>query len=291
MAKSPKPSEAAATTPKNEFRNLYMNPRGSEVHGPFCSNIVITSKYTVWSFLPKFTVESFAKLANAYFLVVSALQCIPAITNTGGCVRSLTEAEVLALHGRVECEVPNKAISRFAGSFFVDLLDGSVANDPISIKNILLRGCQLRNTEWMYGLVLNTGPDTKIMQSSAKPVAKWSSINGQVNRMIQWLLLLLVLLCAASATAFVIWDDTYNAYPCATTEPPTCYMTLETNSAAYRWFVGFGQYFLLMYQIIPVSLYVTISTVMFLQAIFMAMDLDMYFEDLDARMIVRSMGL
>ncbi|ETV92053.1 hypothetical protein, variant [Aphanomyces invadans] len=202
-----------------------------------------------------------------------------------------TEAEVLALHGRVECEVPNKAISRFAGSFFVDLLDGSVANDPISIKNILLRGCQLRNTEWMYGLVLNTGPDTKIMQSSAKPVAKWSSINGQVNRMIQWLLLLLVLLCAASATAFVIWDDTYNAYPCATTEPPTCYMTLETNSAAYRWFVGFGQYFLLMYQIIPVSLYVTISTVMFLQAIFMAMDLDMYFEDLDARMIVRSMGL
>ncbi|RHY54138.1 hypothetical protein DYB38_012034, partial [Aphanomyces astaci] len=427
ITKSPKPSSAEITTDNaapSEYRQLYLNPRGNEVHGPFCTNVVITSKYTVWSFLPKFTVESFAKLANAYFLVVSALQCIPAISNTNGFVvvddaharrsffspdgmcsipsslpvllfilavdgtlaiiedrrrhladeeansakcnvvnrstgaletilwsalqvgqivkldnrgtapadllilavhevdvdhkagicyvetKSLdgetnlklrqamestlevqTEAEVSALHGRVECEQPNKAISRFAGSFFVDQHDGYIANHPISIKNILLRGCQLRNTEWMYGLVLNTGPDTKIMQSSAKPVAKWSSINGQVNRMIQWLLLLLVLLCAGSATAYVFWDNTFNAYACATAVPPTCYLSLETNSAVQRWFVGFGQYFLLMYQIIPVSLYVTISTVMFLQAIFMSWDLDMYFEELDVRMIVRTMGL
>ncbi|RHY52512.1 hypothetical protein DYB30_010148 [Aphanomyces astaci] len=406
ITKSPKPSSAEITTDNaapSEYRQLYLNPRANEVDGPFCTNVVITSKYTVWSFLPKFTVESFAKLANAYFLVVSALQCIPAISNTNGIPSSLpvllfilavdgtlaiiedrrrhladeeansakcnvvnrstgaletilwsalqvgqivkldnrgtapadllilavhevdvdhkagicyvetksldgetnlklrqamestlevqTEAEVSALHGRVECEQPNKAISRFAGSFFVDQHDGYIANHPISIKNILLRGCQLRNTEWMYGLVLNTGPDTKIMQSSAKPVAKWSSINGQVNRMIQWLLLLLVLLCAGSATAYVFWDNTFNAYACATAVPPTCYLSLETNSAVQRWFVGFGQYFLLMYQIIPVSLYVTISTVMFLQAIFMSWDLDMYFEELDVRMIVRTMGL
>ncbi|KAH9137061.1 hypothetical protein AeRB84_018017 [Aphanomyces euteiches] len=402
ITKSPKQS---SSEPNSEYRFVYLNARGNETHAPFCSNVVITSKYTVLSFLPKFLAESFAKLANAYFLVVSILQCITVISNTSGFVSTLiptsfpvlvfilavdgvlaiiedrrrhiadeeansakcqvvtpsgtletilwshlqvgqivklgnrdtapadllilavhevdpdhkagicyvetksldgetnlklrqamestleaqTEHEVLQLHGRVECEQPNKAISRFTGSFFVDQADGSIVNDPISIKNILLRGCQLRNTEWMYGLVLNTGPDTKIMQSSAKPVTKWSSINGQVNIMIQWLLLMLVILCAASATAFLVWDNNFSSYACAQTD--SCYLTVDGHGSAYRWFVSFGQYFLLMYQIIPVSLYVTISTVMFLQAIFMSMDIDMYYEDLDVRMIVRTMGL
>jgi hypothetical protein len=51
--------------------------------------VVITSKYTVWTFLPKFTFESFKKLANAYFLLVSIMQCIPAISNTGNLPSSL----------------------------------------------------------------------------------------------------------------------------------------------------------------------------------------------------------
>ncbi|KAF0684191.1 Aste57867_23814 [Aphanomyces stellatus] len=400
MAKSPKNNAVASSPDPNGFRQVYLNPQGGEVHGPFCSNVVITSKYTVLSFLPKFTLESFAKLANAYFLVVSILQMIKSISNTAGLPSSLpvllfilavdgtlaiiedrrrhladeeansakcnvvhangtvdtilwsalqvgqvvklgnrdtapadllilavheldvnhkagicyvetksldgetnlklrqamegslhvqTEREVGQLHARVECEQPNKAISRFAGSFFVDQPDGSIANDPISIKNILLRGCQLRNTEWMYGLVLNTGPDTKIMQSSAKPVAKWSSINDQVNRMIQWLLVLLIILCAVSATTYLLWDNSFDTYTCAQTN--SCYLTKDEHGTSYRWFVAFGQYFLLMYQIIPVSLYVTISTVMFLQAIYMAYDIDMYYDALDVRMIVRTMGL
>ncbi|KAF0774377.1 hypothetical protein AaE_001923, partial [Aphanomyces astaci] len=55
--------------------------------------------------------------------------------------------------------------------------------------------------------------------------------------------------------------------------------------------VACGQYFLLLYQMIPVSLYVTISTVMLIQAMLMALDLDMYYDVLDSRMIVRTMAL
>lgn len=36
----------------------------------------------------------------------------------------------------------------------------------IQTRNLLLRGCVLRNTRWVVGLVLNTGPDTKIIMSS-----------------------------------------------------------------------------------------------------------------------------
>ena len=53
----------------------------------FCDNFVKTSKYEIWNFLPKFLFEEFnpkTTLANIYFLVISCLQCVRAISNTNG---------------------------------------------------------------------------------------------------------------------------------------------------------------------------------------------------------------
>ena len=50
----------------------------------FCDNLVITSKYTLYNFLPLFLLEAFARIANAYFLFVCVLQSIPDISITAG---------------------------------------------------------------------------------------------------------------------------------------------------------------------------------------------------------------
>ncbi|RQM16150.1 hypothetical protein DD237_004572 [Peronospora effusa] len=377
----------------------------------FCSNVVITSKYTTWNFLPLFMLESFRKLANAYFLLVSILQCIRHISNTNGVPTNLpvlmfiltvdgvlaviedrrrhvadkeansaqcqvlketftgsrdaldragdvedadialmhwasltvgsvvklrnretapadllilavaepnpnepagicyvetksldgetnlklrhacdatmhvqTAAQVAALSGQLRCENPNKVIGRFDGTLSVteETKTAETHPQPIAIKNVLLRGCQLRNTDWIYGLVVNTGPDTKIMQSATATRPKWSSINETVNKMIIWLFLLLCFFCIVATTVQIIWlyDNIEESW----------YLNWSPTMTS-QWFAGFGYYFLLMYQMIPVSLYVTISMVMFIQAIFMTWDLDMYYEEADVRMIVRSMGL
>lgn len=60
---------------------------GKEQQFSFTNNFVKTSKYEVWNFLPKFLLEEFnpkTKVANCYFLMISGLQIIPAISNTGG---------------------------------------------------------------------------------------------------------------------------------------------------------------------------------------------------------------
>ncbi|KAI1847156.1 hypothetical protein JX266_006696 [Neoarthrinium moseri] len=50
---------------------------------PFCSNFIRSSRYTVWSFLPKQLYFQFSKLANFYFLIIAILQAIPGLSTTG----------------------------------------------------------------------------------------------------------------------------------------------------------------------------------------------------------------
>jgi len=74
--------------PSCSTRIVYFNDSVRTFSSPesdqFKSNEVQTSKYTWYNFLPKFLVEAFSKFANAYFLVVSALQMIPSISITNG---------------------------------------------------------------------------------------------------------------------------------------------------------------------------------------------------------------
>jgi magnesium-transporting ATPase (P-type) len=52
---------------------------------------------------------------------------------------------------------------------------------PISINNLLLRGCTLRNTEWVIGIVVYTGVDTKLLLNSGATPSKRSMIEKQMN--------------------------------------------------------------------------------------------------------------
>ncbi|KAM3422882.1 Phospholipid-transporting ATPase [Cercospora zeina] len=50
---------------------------------PYVSNVIRSSKYNAWNFLPRQLFAQFSKLANAYFLSISILQMIPGLSTTG----------------------------------------------------------------------------------------------------------------------------------------------------------------------------------------------------------------
>jgi magnesium-transporting ATPase (P-type) len=127
---------------------------------------------------------------------------------------------------RVECERPNTATNRFVGrvmfaanSSSVDTAAASSAAEirnpraspsplgvTVSIANVMLRGTVLRNTGQVFGLVVNTGKDTKICQSSNSVNAvKYSAVEKTINSQVLPTVGLLILLCLAGGGASYLW--------------------------------------------------------------------------------------
>lgn len=65
------------------------------------------------------------------------------------------------LSGYLRTEQPNNSLYTFEGTLVLG--SNEVPLDP---TQMLLRGAQLRNTEWMYGLVVFTGHETKLMRNA-----------------------------------------------------------------------------------------------------------------------------
>jgi len=83
--------------------------------------------------------------------------------------------------------------------------EGSSGSAPLPFKSTLLRGCTLRNTDFVWALVLNTGGDTKIMMSNKEPPSKKSSLDKEINRVVIQVAVALLVLCAVSATARLVY--------------------------------------------------------------------------------------
>ena len=89
--------------------------------------------------------------------------------------------------GCLNIEEPNNRIYKFDGNFEQPESKSVV---PLSNDNVALRGMSLRNTEFVIGLVVYTGHDSKIQKNSAGAVYKSSNIMRITNRQILYVFLI-----------------------------------------------------------------------------------------------------
>lgn len=73
----------------------------------------------------------------------------------------------------IECEKENEFIYKFFGTMTVD---PSEDHFPLGVDQVLLRGSSLRNTDWIYGVAIYTGHDSKVMMNSQNSKPKLSKI-------------------------------------------------------------------------------------------------------------------
>ncbi|CAB1098406.1 unnamed protein product [Ectocarpus sp. CCAP 1310/34] len=167
----------------------------------------------------------------------------------------------------------------------VEGVEGAFASEPISADMLLLRGCVLRNTRWVLGLVLNTGPDTKIMMSMSKAPSKASHLSSRINEEIKRVAAVMGSICILGAMLTTLWNAQYQ------TSKPYLRFESASDSLAGMFFTQFLYNALLLNSFIPISLYVSMNFVRFLQSWFMNQDLDMYHADSDTPARVRTMNL
>jgi magnesium-transporting ATPase (P-type) len=112
----------------------------------------------------------------------------------------LNEEEVLSLEGRIECEQPNESIYTFTGRIFY-----KGEPKPISKDQILLRGSRLKTVDYVYGVVIFTGYETKLMKNANRAPVKISNMEKQTNTCVFGLFitqLIISVICATSYTIF-----------------------------------------------------------------------------------------
>jgi len=65
----------------------------------------------------------------------------------------------------------------------------------LEITNIIKKGSSLKNTEFVIGLVIYTGHDTKLMMNQIKGKRKYSDLENKMYKNIIMIFIFLVLLC------------------------------------------------------------------------------------------------
>ena len=99
-----------------------------------------------------------------------------------GLIDDLGKNRLMSIKGEIVCDSPNENLEKWEAqvTYSKQLFKDKSAN----IKNLMLRGCFLRNTNEVVGIVVYTGMDTKIMRNLKKPPHKVSNIMKQMNRML-----------------------------------------------------------------------------------------------------------
>ncbi|KZV79060.1 ATPase, P-type, K/Mg/Cd/Cu/Zn/Na/Ca/Na/H-transporter, partial [Exidia glandulosa HHB12029] len=110
----------------------------------------------------------------------------------------VTPGAVLGLRGTLRSEQPNNSLYTYEGTLDLQLPSGVPKQVPVGPDQILLRGAQLRNTPWVYGLTVFTGHETKLMRNATAAPIKRTAVERQVNVQIVFLFILLLVLSLAS---------------------------------------------------------------------------------------------
>jgi phospholipid-translocating ATPase len=148
--------------------------------------------------------------------------------------------------------------------------------EPISINNLLIRGCQLRNTEWVLGVVVFTGDESKIMLNSGITPSKRAKISKDLNWNVVYNFIILFFMCLVSGIVLgTFWgkpDTSHSFFE---------YGSYGNNNAALDGVIAFWAGIILFQNLVPISLYITLEIIRTLQAVFIYSDVHMYYEAID----------
>jgi phospholipid-translocating ATPase len=179
---------------------------------------------------------------------------------------------------RVEVEAPTTKIYRFHGA----IIHSSGERVPVGTDNILLRECLLKNTDYVEGIVVYAGHETKAMLNNGGPRYKRSALERQMNQDVLWCVLILIVLCLIGAVGCKLWLNLFDRL-----EPPF----RTDDSESMEAFLAFWTYIIILQIMIPLSLYVTLEMCKIIQVYHIHHNVDLYDSVMDKRTECRALNI
>ncbi|TYI30683.1 hypothetical protein ES332_A05G404400v1 [Gossypium tomentosum] len=189
----------------------------------------------------------------------------------------------------IKCEDPNEHLYSFIGTLYFDCQQYS-----LSPQQILLRDSKLKNTECIFGVVIFTGHDTKVMQNATDPPSKRTKIERRMDRIIYVLFSTLILVSFIGSLFFGIEtnnDLSGGNYTRWYLRPDKTTVFFDPRRPAVAAFLHCLTGLMLYGYLIPISLYVSIEICKVLQSIFINQDQAMYDEVMDRPAHARTSNL
>lgn len=192
----------------------------------------------------------------------------------------MSPADASTINGSIYCDLPNDLLYSFEG-----IMELSVKNSSYSYKynidynQFMLRGSSLKITQWVYGIVVYTGQETKIKQNDQKQlVQKMSKMESKMNKSIA----IVFIIQLTTACIFALGNIISNSQ----NKQRAYYLELNTefdfdNSAILSkfpfliYFIRIGTWILILTNFVPISLLVTVEMVRYIQALFIEWDIHM----------------
>ncbi|CAG7868656.1 unnamed protein product [Brassica rapa] len=188
----------------------------------------------------------------------------------------------------VRCEDPNADLYTFVGTLHLE-----EQRLPLSVQQLLLRDSKLRNTEYVYGAVVFTGHDTKVIQNSTDPPSKRSRIERKMDKIIYMMFSIVFLMSFIGSIIFGIEtrEDRGGKTERWYLKPDNAEIFFDPERAPMAAIYHFLTAVMLYSYFIPISLYVSIEIVKVLQSIFINNDILMYYEETDKPAHARTSNL
>ncbi|KAF3633978.1 hypothetical protein FXO38_14858 [Capsicum annuum] len=152
---------------------------------------------------------------------------------------------------------------------------------PLSPQQLFLKDSKLHNTEYVYGVVIFTGHDTKVMQNGTDPPSKRRKIERKMGRIIYFLFAVLFTISFVGSVycGIVNKKDLDRGHNRWYLQPDDADIFFDPRKAPAAAILHFQTVVMLYSYLIPIFLHVSIKIVKVLQSIFINRDINMYYEE------------
>ena len=172
---------------------------------------------------------------------------------------------------------PNEFIYKFDATLYETENNGAIIDkdkfELFNNKSFLLRGCSLRQTDYIIGAAIYVGPHTKSMINSPDLKSKHSSVEMKMNKQI------IIIFCIQLVIAFIC-AVIYCIFSSKNFFGLKEFFFLQENPYKGGYFEILlkmsGTWVIICTNFVPISLLVTMESIKLFQGMFIEWDIDMY---------------